>query len=116
MRQYRGKRIDNGEWVYGWYQELDGDSYISSNVLREVLPASVGQSTGKTDGKDNDVFGGDILKSLSNNRTLEVFWSESQCAFMARGNGHANLLADWNIKNFGVIGNITDNPELLKEQ
>ena len=74
----------------------------------------VEQETGKHDGKHNDIYAGDILKSLSNNRALEVFWSEAQCAFMVRSSGNANLLADWNLDNFETIGNISENPELLE--
>ena len=63
MRPFRGKRIDNGKEVKGWYCEVDKKSYILRDEYHdplitpwyEVIPESVGQDTGyKT-------YEGDIL-------------------------------------------------------
>ncbi len=29
MRPYRGKRVDNGKWVYGYYVKITAKSYIT---------------------------------------------------------------------------------------
>ncbi len=133
-RPYRGLRVDNGEEVKGWYvysEQLNAhyivevgfqSNYTYVNSLGiiyvqgsyEVRPETVGQYTGKKDGKDNEIYAGDVLKSLSNKRTLEVFWSELKAAFSARTGCHANLLSEWAMRSFEVTGNIHQNPELLE--
>ena len=74
MRQilYRGKKIDNDVWTYGFYFErlINGKkhSYIKyetfdgSFVVDEVVPETVGQYTGFRDDQDVRIFDGDILE------------------------------------------------------
>ena len=71
MKPYRGKRIDNGEWVYGWYMEhpfKDDPSKPVSVIVQderpyEVDPETVGQFVCK-DKNDKDVFADDKIKAL----------------------------------------------------
>lgn len=74
MRQilFRGKKIDNGEWTYGFYFEhsIDGQkhSYIKYQtfdegfVTNEVVADTVGQYTGFRDDQDVRIFEGDIVE------------------------------------------------------
>lgn len=68
---FRGKRVDNGEWTYGFYFEhsIDGQkqSYIKYQtfdegfITNEVDADTVGQYTGIKDDKDVKIFEGDIV-------------------------------------------------------
>lgn len=138
---FRGKRVDNGEWVY-WDAlgmivniatgERDGTSrYIAQ--LPPVDPATIGQYIGRTDKNGNWIFEGDIVKNIRKSAWMGVEelveqiifceWNSEHCAFVFSDNvpnpidvcfGRPTLtFIDNDIKDIQVIGNIHDNPELV---
>lgn len=115
---FRGKRKDNGLWVYGdlrQYSETHKGiyDYDLRQTVKGIIPATVGQYTGVTDTNGKKIFEGDIIKTsiyydigcypLEKTEVREVKYIDG-CFIPLYSN---------NRKNTEVIGNIHDNPELL---
>ena len=132
---FRGKRIDNGEWVYGvpvigitsgvfmvWIESeaKRGRGELSlRDVVRqaEIIPETVGQYTGLNDKNGVKIFEGDILKD-SLGWVCLVKWDDSNGRFLGY---HKKPRGDTYVCYVGrepaqeIIGNIHDNPELMGE-
>lgn len=132
---FRGKRVDNGEWVEGllvfkneirvftthkWYDEGEEGEYDTTEDLR-VIPETVGQYTGLKDRNGKKIFEGDIVEftdkyTRKKGRAEIVFeafkWKYSGCYY--GGNPIVWLCIDDGSIEFEIIGNIHDNPELLE--
>lgn len=133
---FRGKTYDTSEWVEGCYLKSvvckDVYGYImrdNSRKLNTILLSTIGQYTGLTDKNGKKIFEGDIVKgrhwtSLNNKNPEEyhlwlVDWNEKSglIVFVNSPTSRARLsIHDFaDLEEIEVIGNIHDNPELLKE-
>lgn len=114
---WRGKRLDNGEWVEGDLSRMGEQLYIANKEHWKfaVDPSTLGEYTGLRDKNGKLIFEGDILRHNGGTFHEVVF---------ERRNGNAyfgwvmNQLETWNfdldfLRQLEVIGNIHDNPELL---
>ena len=134
---FRGKRLDNGEWVEGAFlNDRNGAFYIcpagsdisygdGGNRRRigcwyKVDQSTVGQYTGMKDKNGKRIFDGDIAKVLQGKDKDIAYVGFENGAFMLypkTGNIYERTLweywyNDWDVE---VVGNITDNPELLEK-
>lgn len=133
--KFRGKRIDGQGWIYGWlrqtgHQEIQKkngqyirtekyyqiqEKYISQFVEEETI----GQYTGLKDKNAKEIYEGDIVKAYYNNKyyITSISYSEEYAQFVTKCNEvifDNEPLGDIEKADREVIGNIYNNPELLK--
>lgn len=120
---FRGKRVDNGEWAYGDLLTCDDEMEIYSESHGEnggwVIPETVGEYTGLTDKNGVKIFEGDIIKSTTSGTIAKVGYYPEEGAFTVlfnAGSGYCvEYLGDIYMSTIEIIGNIYDNPELIKD-
>lgn len=124
---FRGKRTDNGEWVYGAFSscDFDGESgiickpsiidYDDNCLWVEVIPETVGQYTGLTDETGNKIFEGDIVitKATSCEFVGCIAYSTEYVRFVCVTKSKIPYPMD-SVFDYEIIGNVYDNPDLLK--
>ena len=127
---FRGKRKENGEWVYGNYAVTDNNEkqhFIFQNKAFEfeVDPETVGQYTGITDDNGKKIFEGDILGITNDDPDYDyiskVYLDCDTLCVDIQGQdydytsiGFAIEIWDDECDQVEIIGNIYDNPELLE--
>lgn len=132
MREYlfRGKRIDNGEWVEGFCVRVGNVHYIFTGKIcfgqgyadfdrHKVIPETVGQY-GLNDKNGVKIFEGDIV--VCNRQINDVFDKKtflvgeiSPISGLIGKSLSGNEICGYEWEFAEVIGNIYDNPELLEE-
>ena len=117
--KFRGKRIDTGEWVYGYLADENYINDINTVDLSsvEVDPDTVGQYTGLKDRNGQDVYEGDLLRTLEGNIMIAE-WVGSGIVTRCLTPTYDGMM-NTNRYSFPVsekIGNIHDNSELLEDK
>lgn len=133
---FRGKRVDNGEWVYGnlitddedvfilmkedLLKGLDVGGWIDGAQSYEVIPETVGQYTGLKDKNGTRILENDILSAHpdelfpNDEIRLMVVWHDYGWFGKDSKGGFISLESKWVNELFEVVGNKFDNPKLLK--
>ena len=123
---FRGKRVDNGEWIEGVAFPHDNGRVTMFRQHRmdgslegkEVILETVGEYTNLTDKNGTKIFEGDIIKVLLSGNPQPIgvvkYGVTGICGFcVMTERGYSNYVLDKS-EYFEVIGNIHDNPELPK--
>ena len=115
--KFRGKRIDNGEWVIGQLVKMWEEWHILNsdnvNTAYPVDPATVGQYTGLKDKNGKDIYEDDILLDESGAYAVVYYSMGSFCVDFGEG-FDLQYFTDSIHEICYVAGNIHDNPGLLK--
>ena len=138
--KFRGKTIPDRQWVFGYYVKMENETKtIQRHAIMDVADTdnkfiksgknyqmslsvvdsnTIGQFTGLQDKNGNEIYEGDIVRTLVSR--LNATKNKKYRNFVIRydaphfWNGYDSILM--RPMYMEVIGNIHDNPELLKQE
>ena len=132
---FRGKRVDNEEWVFGYYvyderteeHKIFTSEYSERLKLRSlhchiVHPSSVDQFTGLRDKNGKEIYEGDIVIARERNNLSKkkhkqeviFYYGCFMLAMLPKKIRLRNLSASFIDNDVEIIDNLYENPELLK--
>lgn len=132
---FKAKRIDNGEWVEGYYFVSGGEHFIHDEYIEgfcmpvvvnvKIIPETLCQFTGLCDKNENKIWENDIVNH--NGEYAQVKFGR-YCSSFDYGNYNFGFYVDFPEETFyrkelgywcrkvETAGNVFDNPELLQEE
>ena len=123
--KFRGKRIDTGEWVYGFYTKIAVNFGQNDVIMEQTKGGSfvpqfidiktLGQFIGIPDKNGKEIYEGDITRHHYHDLTVKWVWGDRIVQFYGvERDGAEKYYFGFDSKYLEVIGNIHDNPELLE--
>ena len=137
--KFRGKTVPDGRWVYGYYVVMENETKtVTRHAIMDLLDKdnqyikdgksyhmsvsvvdaeTVGQFTGLHDKNGKEIYEGDIVSDIKGKMKVDGEWVDQTEIFAVEYHGaafnisHLSLVSNDSVE---VIGNIHDNPELLK--
>lgn len=138
---YRGKRLDNGEWVEGYYIPMSSGAkhfiylpleYVNEHKRVEIDPQTLSAWTGLEDKNGVKIFSGDVVsykELIPSNNSIQkeiqgadfvyindvgvIQWDSDGCDFMVCLSDSTRGLVTRGNQDIIKLGNIWDNPELF---
>lgn len=125
--RYNGNHLFQGDWVTGslivkpigtfiYVIEKDELGNIVMDYAVEVMPETIGLYSGQLSRNEKEICEGDILR-FEDEQVSVVRWADGGLVVDADFGDYDTTVLGWAIDALGdceIIGNITDNPELLK--
>ncbi|TYV56553.1 YopX family protein [Listeria monocytogenes] len=128
--EFRAKRIDNGEWVYGNLMQFEDSAtfifpderkgastltyaHFIINNMHAIDEKTIGQYTERQDINNNKIFEKDIATCQFFDKKITglIEFIEYMWAVNDRKNQRLYQLNE--VSNIEVVGNVEENPELL---
>lgn len=106
---FRGKRIDNGEWLYGDLYHRNEEALIRNyheGYCVAIDPSTIGQYTGLT-ANGKKIFEGDIIEIRG--YVYYCCWDEGNLEFMLINEKESFGMGYAASPRMNVIGNVHDN-------
>ena len=118
----RGKRIDNGEWIFGNLIRTDDGVYIIQNYVPqhliknyEVDQSTVCQCTGLNDKNGKLIWENDIVKINNSKGNVLITFGDFEIICTIPNEKYYKHRLEYDTE-YEVVGNIFDNPELLESE
>lgn len=121
---FKAMRIDNGEWVEGLLSYDMNGKLEEMEVYRgfcdcatfEIDPETICQYTGLTDKNGKRIWENDICIVAGEDGYFTVKWDDDTARFVLDGDGLTVDFDNYYGYECEVIGNVFDNPELLRQE